>query len=88
MHFVYILKSEKRSRFYIGCTENLEKRIAQHNSGFTKSTKPYRPWVLIYFEKFDSKLEAMKREWYLKHPPGYLEKRSIIEQYGSAGGFA
>ena len=53
----------------------------EHNRGGTKSTKPYRPWNIIYTETFNSKPDAAKREWYLKHPKGYLEKKSIIEQY-------
>ena len=48
----------------------------------------YRPWNLIYTERFDSKNEATKREWYLKHPKGYLEKKALIEQYRLIGGFA
>ncbi|MEK7109135.1 MAG: GIY-YIG nuclease family protein [Patescibacteria group bacterium] len=88
MYFVYILKSQQRKRFYIGCSSDVRNRLIQHNKGFTPSTKPYRPWVLIHTEKFENKLDATKREWYLKHPAGYLEKRAIIEQYNSIGGVA
>ena len=84
IYYVYILKSCVRDRFYIGCTEDLEKRVLAHNSGGTRSTKPYRPWKLVYSEKFFDKREAYKREWYLKHPVGYLEKLKIIKE----GGFA
>ncbi|MHB1330630.1 MAG: GIY-YIG nuclease family protein [Minisyncoccota bacterium] len=89
MHFVYIIKSTVRERFYIGVSRDPAKRLNQHNSGFTKSTKPYRPWKLIYKEVYTSKQEACKREWHLKHPSGYLEKKAIIEQYNQEqGGFA
>lgn len=88
MHFVYILKSLERKRFYIGLSTNVEKRLTEHNQGKTPSTKPYRPWVLIYSESFESKLEAAKREWHLKHPGGFLEKKAIIKQYGGSGGVA
>lgn len=81
MFYLYILQSQKNGRCYIGCSANLDKRIKEHNTGGTRSTKPYRPWILIYSEPFKTKSEAMKREWFLKHPPGYLEKRRIIEQY-------
>lgn len=81
-HFVYILKSVKNSRHYIGYTLNLERRVIEHNKGSTKSTKPFAPWRLIYYESFDDKSEAYKREWYLKHPKGYKEKLRIIKQYG------
>jgi len=82
-YHVYILKSCVCERYYIGCTSDLEKRIIVHNSGGTKSTKPYRPWKIIYSENFSDKHQAYKREWYLKHPSGYLEKLKIIK-----GGFA
>ncbi len=79
---VYFLKSFKSKKYYIGCTTDLEKRIKEHNSGKTKSTKPYIPWTIIYFENYLDKNLAYKREWHLKHPKGYLEKIEIIEKYG------
>lgn len=83
-YFVYILEN-KDKRHYIGCTSNIKKRLEAHNAGVTRSTKPYRPWKLIYLEKFDSKQGAYKKEWYLKHPKGYQEKLAIIKKHG---GFA
>ena len=79
---VYILKSTVRMRFYIGCTSDLQKRIQQHNAGKNQSTKPYRPWKLVYSEQFDNKTDAYKREWFLKHPKGYLVKKEIIKKFG------
>lgn len=79
---MYILKSQVVNRFYIGCTTNLEKRLEEHNSGRTRSTKPFKPWKIIYCERFLDKNEAFKREWHLKHPKGYLEKLEIIKKYG------
>jgi putative endonuclease len=81
MYFVYFLRSLKRERFYIGSSANPKKRLIEHNKGGTPSTKPYRPWELVYTESFEFKRDATKREWYLKHPVGYLEKKAIIEQY-------
>lgn len=43
MYYVYILKSSLNQRYYVGHTDNLEKRLKQHNAGRTPSTKPYRP---------------------------------------------
>jgi len=83
-YYVYIIKSCVRERFYIGCTKDLNKRIISHNSGHTKSTRPYRPWKLVYSENFNDKNLAYKREWYLKHPVGYLEKLKIIKKGGVA----
>lgn len=42
----------------------------------------------MHLEQFDTKGEAMKREWHLKHPAGFLEKKAIIAHYKSSGGFA
>lgn len=79
---VYILKSLKKQRFYIGVSRNLEKRLVDHNRGKTKSTKQYCPWVLVYKEEIRDKNEAYKREYFLKHPVGYLEKLRIISSIG------
>jgi len=81
-NYVYILKSTKTKRFYIGCTTDCAKRLIEHNLGKTKSTKPYRPWKLIYTEDFKDKQTAYKREWFLKHPKGYSEKLKIIKSFG------
>jgi putative endonuclease len=43
-----------------------EKRLLQHNAGYTKSTKAYRPWVIVYTESFETLVEAVNREKYLK----------------------
>lgn len=67
MHSVYILKSLKDKKLYIGTTNNLSRRIQQHNKGQSKSTKSRKPFVLIYRESYPSKSEAMKREWYFKN---------------------
>ena len=66
MYFVYIIKSLKYNRHYIGFTENLNERLRRHNKGDVKSTKFYGPWKLVYFEKFDNKKDARKREIFLK----------------------
>jgi len=60
--FVYILKSEKDSKRYIGSTNNLQRRMSQHNSGMVKSTIFRRPLKMIYMEKFPSREEAEERE--------------------------
>ncbi len=79
MYHVYFLKSLRDGNFYIGCTSlEPEARLKVHNSGTVKSTKSRRPLELIYFEKFSDKSEAFKREFYLKLPKGYIEKKRII----------
>ena len=63
---VYILRSEQFDRYYIGQTKDLKSRIELHNSSRARWTKRYQPWVLIYFEEFETRSLAMKRERYLK----------------------
>lgn len=70
MFFVYVIHSKVDGRFYVGMTENVEKRLIQHNSGMTFSTKGYRPWILFFFEKYTTRDEARKREKYLKSGVG------------------
>ena len=66
--FVYVLGSKNESGFrtYVGWTNDLNKRLNKHNSGqgarFTKGHK----WELLYAEKYETRREAMSREWYLK----------------------
>jgi putative endonuclease len=81
-YYVYILESLKAKRSYVGFTINLERRLLEHNDGNTKSTRPFRPWKLIYSECFESKSEAYKREWHLKHSKGHKEKFEIIKRHG------
>ena len=66
MYTVYILKSISKERYYIGYTENLERRLKDHNSGRTKSTKAYVPWQVVYKEEHNSKSEAYIREQEIK----------------------
>ena len=61
MFYVYVLESQKNSRLYKGFTNDLDKRIAVHNSGKNVSTKGFRPWKLVYVEEFENLNEAIKR---------------------------
>jgi putative endonuclease len=83
MFFLYILKSTQYHRNYTGVTNSVEKRLMVHNSGGSKSTKPWRPWIVVYTEQFSTLSEAKKREWFLKcTPQGGKEKRKILEKAG------
>lgn len=70
MYFVYILKSSVSNKTYTGYTENLVKRIREHNSGQTTYTKRFKPWKIVYTEELRSRLEAIQREKYLKSSAG------------------
>ena len=67
MWFVYLIRSLLDGSHYIGYTENLQKRITEHNQGKTKSIKHKIPFKLIYFEAYANKTLARKRELELKN---------------------
>ena len=65
MYYVYALKLSNDD-LYIGYTDDLRKRVKQHQSGKSKFTKPHRPVVLVYYEAYLSKKDATQQEYYLK----------------------
>ena len=66
--FVYVLVSRARGalRFYTGISADVQKRLTEHNAGYTFSTKGYRPWELFFSEKYATRMEARHREKFLK----------------------
>ncbi|MBL7927990.1 MAG: GIY-YIG nuclease family protein [Bacteroidia bacterium] len=78
-HFVYVLKSDKDGRLYVGMTSNLDRRLSEHINGNVFSTKGYRPWKLVFHEHFPSRDSARKREKYLKSGSGkeWLKKKFL-----------
>ncbi len=59
--YVYIIYSTKLNRYYVGYSIDLDKRMMDHNSGISKYTSKVTDWELKYFEKFETRQEAMKR---------------------------
>jgi len=79
MYFVYILKSIKSGKHYIGYTSDLEERLKHHNTGANRSTSFGRPWKIIYKETLTTKAEAWKREQEIKsYKGGEAFKRLIV----------
>ncbi len=66
MFYVYILKSKKDGGLYVGFTNDLNRRLKEHNSGSTFSTKSRIPFELIYFEGYKDRIDAEHREKMLK----------------------
>lgn len=66
MFYTYILKSLIKDWYYVGHTSNLEQRVNSHNLGRNRSTKPYRPFEIIYSEEFSTKGDSFKREMQIK----------------------
>jgi len=76
MFYVYVLSSTEYKKSYVGCTDSIERRLTEHNSGKMVFTKRYKPWRLIHSEKFETLGEARRRESYLKTGAGrrFLKK--------------
>ena len=79
MTHAYILKSINYSKTYTGSTNNLERRVAEHNAGHGNFLKRYMPWKLVYSEQYDNLSEARAREKYLKSAGGqkFVKKINI-----------
>lgn len=78
MYYVYILKSQKNGRMYTGSTSDVNRRLVQHNSGRSKSTKYLRPFVLLYTESYATRSKAYQREMYFKTGKGREELSNIF----------
>lgn len=79
MNYTYIIECADGS-LYCGWTNDLDKRLADHNAGKgAKYTKPRLPVKLVYHEEFDTKEEAMSREWHIKQL-GREEKLKLINK--------
>ncbi|MEL7534371.1 MAG: GIY-YIG nuclease family protein [Bacteroidota bacterium] len=76
MVFVYILYSPSRDRYYTGITADLEDRLKRHNQGRSKSTKSGLPWILKFWESYESRSEAYQREQAIKR----MKSRKYIEE--------
>lgn len=80
MFTMYILKSEKDNRYYIGSTDDLEKRLIRHNSGYSKYTKGKGSFKVAHREEFMSRSEAKKREYYIKSLKSRIAIEKLINQ--------
>jgi putative endonuclease len=82
MHYVYILRSEASGRFYVGSSQDVQKRLDYHNTGKVRATRYLRPLVLAYQEAHATAKEARQREYHLKRQ----KSRRVLEALISAGG--
>jgi putative endonuclease len=78
MFKVYILKSIKHGKYYVGHTHDLNDRLSRHNSGQNKSTKSGLPWQIIYTEELETKQEAYKREFEIKSYKGGIKFKKLL----------
>jgi putative endonuclease len=75
--YVYVLRSQRDGQFYVGFTEDLKRRLVEHNTGRVDSTRRRTPLELIYYEACRDQRDATQREKYLKSAWGkrYLKGR-------------
>jgi len=78
MYYVYVLLSKKDLKFYIGYTEDLDRRLKEHKRGENKSTKGRRPLVFVYAEIHKSKVDAKRRERYFKTDKGKSSLKQML----------
>ncbi len=80
-YFVYILQSKSDNQFYVGYTEDLKRRLKEHEKGNIYSTRNRRPLKLVYYEFCLNKTEAINREKYLKTAWGKRYLKNRIKNY-------
>ena len=66
MGFVYMLESLSSGRYYTGSTDDLDRRVSEHQRGKNLATRGRGPWKLVYFERFDLLADARRRELEIK----------------------
>jgi putative endonuclease len=77
---VYVLRSQSNGWFYIGMTNNLNRRLREHNGGHNRSTKGKGPFVLVHTETFATRAQARAREKKLKTGAGREWLKAQLEE--------
>jgi putative endonuclease len=84
MYWMYILYSDTLNKFYIGSTNNLQRRLHEHNIGKSTYTKKGKPWRLILSEQYDTRNDAWKREMVIKSYKGGIQFKQLLQIGGVA----
>ena len=85
MYTVYILQSQKNQRYYVGCTSKpLNVRLEWHKLGLTQWTRQNNPFLLVYYEFYDRKSTAYRREKFFKTGNGRKALKKLISDSVSA----
>lgn len=80
-YYVYILRSTRDGRWYVGSTEDLKHRLALHNRGAVPSTRPRRPLELIFYEAYCNEFDAKRRESYFKTSKGKASLKVMLAEF-------
>ncbi len=81
MHYVYVLRSGKDNKLYVGYTENLDRRMMEHQTGKVKSTHHRLPLTLIYYEAYLVEADARGREKFPKSGSGHMFINKQLRNY-------
>jgi putative endonuclease len=77
MYVTYAITSTNRNYIYVGLTSDLKRRLLEHNTGKNRTTRPYKPFQLIFQKEFETRSEARVFEKYLKSGVGKEFLKSI-----------
>ncbi len=80
MHYVYVLRSLRDGNFYTGVTNDLKRRLGEHQAGKTRSLRARRPLQMVYKEAYRSRSEALARERFFKTPAGGVLKQRLVAE--------
>jgi putative endonuclease len=76
--FVYALVSQFDGRIYVGMSQDVDRRLGEHNAGKVKSTKGFAPWMLFFVELAGNTQQARSRERYYKAASGKKKLKAIL----------
>ena len=82
MWYIYIIKSQVTTDYYKGISEDVYRRLEEHNTGLSNFTKSGIPWVLVYFRQMESKRDAIIEERRIKR----LNRRALEKMIGNSAG--
>ncbi|MGE0642859.1 MAG: GIY-YIG nuclease family protein [Nitrospira sp.] len=83
IYYLYILLNEAGTRTYTGVSDDIEKRLKEHNEGKVTSSRPYRPYKVIYTQAFTTLRETRQEERYYKSATGRRRLKEIISSLAS-----
>ena len=78
MYYVYILLNETKTRTDTGVTDDVDKRLTDHNAGRVKSSSPYRPYKIVHLESFKTMSEARQKEKFYKSTIGRRKLKKMV----------
>ncbi len=80
-YYTYVLQSLKNQSLYIGYTQDIKKRLGQHNNGESSYTKKFIPWKLVHYEAYRNEDDAKRRERYLKTNQGSRLLKRMLKEF-------